>query len=153
MKPPIQRRRGGASRRAGALTIEFALIMVMGFVPIVLALFEWSWFFLQASLVQTAVWEAAHQGAAVDMALTCPDATAEAKVDEILSNYGISGAAIDSELQSVDYGVGPPTTIDQLHLTVTVPYPAIFNGVVYVPSSMGADVTVPLEQQTGYGGC
>lgn len=139
-------------RRTGAMTIEFALIMVMGFMPIVYAMFDWTWYFWQASLVQTALWEAAHEGAAVDMALDCPDSSAENKLNDMLSAYNISGAVIDSALDTDTYGIGTPQSIDQLTLSVTVEFSPIL-GLVPVPANLGGTVTVPLEQQTGYGGC
>lgn len=144
--------RGPRSARRGSTTIEFALVLNTFVVFIMGSIFDWSWYFWQASLVQTALWEAAHQGAAVDINLSCPNTVAESKVDAMLSSHGITGATINSELDGVDYGVGPPTTIYQLTLDVRVDFQPIL-GLVYTPSSMGGTVTVPLEQQTGLGSC
>ena len=58
----LSRTRRGLGKR-GAMTIEFALIVSFGFLPIVFAIFDWSWYFWQASLVQTALWQAAREGA------------------------------------------------------------------------------------------
>lgn len=144
--------RGLRRVRRGSATIEFALVLNAFVVFILGTIIDWSWYFWQASLVQTALWEAAHQGAAVDLNLDCPDAVAEDKLDTMLSTYGISGATISAELESADYGVGPPTTIDQLNLGVAVDFQPIL-GLVRTPDRLGGAVTVPLEQQTGIGGC
>lgn len=146
-------RAGRGLARRGAMTIEFALIVSFGFLPLVFAIFDWSWYFWQASLVQTALWQAAYEGASVDLSLECPNSVAETRLDEMLNAYSINGASIGSELQTFDYGVGPPTSIDQLQLEVSVDFEPIL-GLVYVPANMGGVITVPLEQQTGIpGGC
>ena len=143
----LSRTRRSLGKR-GAMTIEFALIVSFGFLPIVFAIFDWSWYFWQASLVQTALWQAAREGASVDLTLECPNNVAETRLDAMLSSYQINGASIGSELQSFDYGIGPPTTIDQLQLSVSVDFTPIL-GLVYVPENMAGVLTVPLEQQTG----
>lgn len=147
MTRQLQRRPRRARR--GAAAIEFALVMVLGFIPVLFTLIDWSWYFLQATIVQTELWNAARVGVSYDQTVdgVCPDDRAEAWLDDALDRFNISGATISSSVDgSTYYGASPPQQIVQLTLTVTVPFSAII-GLSYTPDTMGGTVTMPFEVQ------
>lgn len=136
------------SARRGATAIEFSLVMALGFVPFMFAIIEWSWYFFQATLVNNALQNAARVGVSYDHTAdgVCPTDRAETALSEALSGWNFSGVDITSTTTSDMYGEDPPQSVEQLTLTVSVPYePIIVRW--WAPSTMGGTVTVPFEVQ------
>lgn len=140
-----QRRR---TRRSGAVAVEFALIMALGFFPMIFAIIDWSIYFFQASVVQTELWNAARLGVSYDHSVdgVCPSDRAETALTDALNGWNFSGASVEATTSSDTYGEDPPQVIEQLTISVTVPFTPIL-GLVPVPSTMGGSATVPLEVQ------
>jgi len=135
--------------RRGAAAVEFALIMFFGFIPVLFGLIDWSWYFLQATLVQTALGNAARVGASYDQSLDgiCPNDRAETYLSDTLDSYGISGAVISSSVSGETYyGASPPQQLFQMTLSVTIPFSPIL-GLLKSPDNLGGSVTVPFEVQ------
>lgn len=142
------------SRRRGAMTVEFALCVNFGLLPFYFGIIDWSWYLWRAMFVQSALRDAALTGASVDMdAGTCPGVMAESELDDRLSTAGFGGATITSVLtDGVAYGVGWVSNIDQMTVTVSVPFSPII-GILPIPDAMGGTMTVPLEDQRGSTDC
>lgn len=138
------------TRRSGAVAVEFALVMVMGFLPMLFAIIDWSIYFFQATVVQTELWSAARLAVSYDHSVdgVCPNERAETALTDALNGWNFSGASIEANTGSDTYGEDPPQLIEQLTVTVTVPFTPIL-GLVPVPATMGGSATVPLEVQVG----
>lgn len=139
-----------SSRRAGAVAIEFALVMVLGFVPLLFAFMDWSMYLFQATVVQTELWHAARLGVSYDHGSdgVCPTERAETALSEALSGWNLASPTITVTATSDMYGEDPPESIEQLEITVSVPFSPII-GLSGVPDTMGGTATVPFEVQVG----
>lgn len=137
--------------RRGAVAVEFALVMVIGFLPLLFAIIDWSLYFFQATLVQTELWNAARLGVSYDHTAdgVCPTDRAEDALADALTAWGIGGATITSVASGETYyGAEPPQQLEQLTLTVVIPFSPIL-GLAPTPDNLGGSVTVPFEIQVG----
>lgn len=152
---PVERRLR-PSRRRGAMAVEFALCLWLGLIPVVFAIIDWSWYLFQAMTVQSMFHRAAQVGGAVDMSLgTCPGDQAEATLGDALSAWNLTGATLSSSVQTYTFGVGGTTDIQELTLTVSLPFAPLIGLFSLVPDTIAYSITVPLEDQRDPGtyGC
>lgn len=135
-------------RASGSATIEFAMVMLLGLLPLMFTIMDYSFYFFQATLVQSSLWNAAREGASYDASVVgdCPTAKAEEKLNDLLSGLNLADLSIDSSIAQDNYGSGPVVAIWQMTVQVSATYTPIV-GWMPMPESMGGAVTVPLEVQ------
>lgn len=137
-----------SSPRRGAFTVEFALCVSLGLLPVVFGIIDWSWYFFQQMTVQAMFYEAAHAGAAVDVSLACPGDKAETTLSDSLDAWNLSGAEISSSIDSYEFGIGGTTDLWEMSLALSVPFTPLIGWPISPPSTLGFPAyTVPLEDQ------
>jgi hypothetical protein len=131
------------SNRTGSAAVEFALTVPILLV-IVFGVLDYSWYIKQATDVVRASREGLRLGVTVAQA-DGPDAAAETQVGVVLAGYGLDcDGDLDCEIEASN------TTVDGLDavtLTVSVPYQPLV-GMVPTPETMGAVITMALEDQS-----
>ena len=113
-------------RRRGAAAIEFALCLVFVFVPLMAAIFEWSWYFYQ----EVAIMHVARDAARVGVADTVTDSARASAAQEwaeqrlITAGYDISGSEVQVTYPGDSISAGSHSR-DLLHIEIDLPYVAI----------------------------
>ena len=140
-------------RRRAAAAVEFALCLVLGLLPMILAIMEWSWYFFQQTAVQQAVVDAGRVAAQVDMSSACPESTFLAEFEERMDTLNIpySSGDMDAYVEWGAYGF-TSEQIGQLRVTYSSTYQPIL-GLIPTPNMLNANFIVPMEDQTNAGNC
>lgn len=138
-RPGMSRRRRSARR--GAAAIETALVFSICLIPLLFAIMDYSWMFLQKSNVELATRAGLREGVTVSQA-TC-DAVAVAKAREVMNELGLDGDG--ATVTPTHVGTSPTET---LTLDITSPYTPLigFPGMPF-PANLSASGNMLLELQ------
>jgi Flp pilus assembly protein TadG len=106
------------SRRSGAAAVEFALVVPILFLTIVLPIFE----FGRTMMVSELIANAARAGCRVGVLTGNANSNVTSAVDSILSSTGISGATTTITVNGASNDVSSALQGDSIAVTVSVPY-------------------------------
>lgn len=126
IRPPSLSRIWRNGARRGAAAIEFSLCLVFVFVPLMAAIFEWSWYFYQEVIVMRVARDAARVAVSDTVSDSARASVAQAWAEMRLTEMGFTVGASDVD---VTY---PGDTItagaydrDLLRIQISIPYNAI----------------------------
>ncbi len=131
--------KSGPRGRRGTATIDFALTMALGFLPLTMGSMEFAWYFFQDIQTQSACREAIRRGASIPLDES-PDVAIEGIVVDLLAASGVRGEA---KASATIEGEPPMRT---LHLELVVEHAPLL-GLIPVPTTTGGRWTGRLEDQ------
>lgn len=124
--PPVRSLARGRSRRRGAAAIEFSLCLVFVFMPLMAAIFEWSWYFYQEVAIMRVARDAARVGVSDTVATGARASAAQEWAEQrlIAAGYDVSGSEV-SVTYPADSITAGAFNRDLLRVEINIEYPAI----------------------------